>query len=89
VDYEPPSLRARIAFFFLISIPVLIVWGTIDACRYFFFSDRPTAKETAWMVGGYIGMWIIGDFIEQSRWNQKLLRDLDSRVAAIEKRNKK
>jgi hypothetical protein len=41
------------------------------------------------MVGGYIGMWIIGDFIEQSRWNQKLLRDLDSRVAAIEKQNKK
>ena len=52
-------------------------------------ADRPTAKETAWMVGGYIGMWIIGDFIEQSRWNQKLLRDLDSRVAAIEKQNKK
>jgi hypothetical protein len=88
VDYKP-NLRARIVIFFLISIPVWIVWGIIDACRYFFSSDKPTAREAAWMVGVYIAVWIIGGFFDQLSWNQKRLNDLESRVSAIEEHDQK
>ncbi|MGO8719048.1 MAG: hypothetical protein ACLQMO_07495 [Acidobacteriaceae bacterium] len=89
MDYKPPSLRSRIVLYFLISISILIVWGIIGACRYFFSGATPNVKEIVWAVVVYIGMWIVIDFVDQFTWNQKRLNDLEERVSTIEKHSQR
>jgi hypothetical protein len=72
----------------VLLIPVVLVWGAMDVCRYFFFADKPSVRETVWLFGGYIAIWIIGESTDESRRNKDRLDDAESRLAALEKRNK-